>query len=284
LGVTKGMTRMWSKRFTSAVATFALLATCQMLGASDEVKLQRAVPFGILNRVFPIKFNQHEGTCFVVDLDDRQYIISARHLFREIKPGDPVQLFIDLRWITLKVTPIFPESEKTDIVALAADQLVAPKMEVLTGDEGIYVGQDVYFLGFPFNLATRFDQPVAIHLAFIKKAVLSAIDARPESGHILYLDGHNNPGFSGGPVIFANYDQRDRLQTAGVIAGYRQQPTEVVTAEVKEAADTSDKKGKRRTVQFVRENTGIVVAYAFSEIRKAIQLKPLGKPLAKESQ
>lgn len=92
-------------------------------------------------------------------------------------------------------------------------------MDIVIGQKGIFVGQDVYSLGFPFGLATKFDKPIPTHIAFIKKAILSAIDARPGSGHVLYLDGHNNPGFSGGPVIYANYNERERLEIAGVIAG-----------------------------------------------------------------
>jgi S1-C subfamily serine protease len=258
------------------VAMGLLLALFSTAVYAEDVRLQRAVPFGILNRVFPLKFGEkNSGACFVVDVDDRQYIVTARHLVPGIAASGLVEVFVNQKWHGVRVRPIFPENPKTDIVALAADQLLAPRMDIVAGDRGIFVGQDVYFLGFPFGLASKFAKPSPTHIAFIKKAVLSAIDALPESGHVLYLDGHNNPGFSGGPVIFANYNEGERLQIAGVVAGYRNQPTEVHEVEVQESDSPTSERGKR-IVRYVRENTGIVVAFSFSEIEKAIKSHPIG--------
>lgn len=177
------------------VTIFILILGYVSVSFSDEVKLQRAVPQGILNRVFPFGFKEHSGSCFAIDIANKQYIITARHLVPGIKDNDIVKLFINTAWINLKVRPIFAKNEKTDIVALAGDKLVAPKMEIYIGLKGIFVGQDVYFLGFPFGLATKFEKPTPTHIAFIKKGILSAIDARQSSGHILYIDGHNNLDF-----------------------------------------------------------------------------------------
>jgi len=258
-----------------------LILVYASVGFSDEVKLQRAVPQGILNRVFPFSFNEHSGSCFVIDIENRQYIITARHLVPGIKDNDNVKLFLNTAWINLRVRAIFAKNEKTDIVALAGDKLVAPKMEIYIGLKGIFVGQDVYFLGFPFGLATKFEKPSPTHIAFIKKGILSAIDARQDSGHILYLDGHNNPGFSGGPVIYANYNEHERLEIAGVIAGYKNQPSQVLEAVVDEStSDTSE--SKKKIVHYVRENTGIVVAFSIYEIIKAIEKSPIGFPLLDE--
>ena len=248
---------------------------------AKDVRLQRAVPFGILNRVFPFQFDEkNPGTCFVVDIDNRQYVVTAGHLVRGIAAGSTVEVFVNNKWHAVRVRPIFPANPKTDIVALAADQLLAPRMDIIAGAGGIVVGQDVYFLGFPFGLKTRITRPSPTYIPFIKKAVLSAIDVPPDSGPILYLDGHNNPGFSGGPVIFANFKEGDRLQIAGVVAGYRFQPTEVHEAEVQESDAPTSEQGKR-IVRYVRENTGIVVAYDFSEIEKAIRNHPIGPLLPK---
>lgn len=244
-------------------------------GVAEEVKLQRAVPLGILNRVYQISYKEHSGSCFVIDKENRQYIITARHLVPDIVDNDPIRIFVDGTWRIIIVKPIFPESENSDIVALAGNKLVAPKMDILLGSGGIYVGQDVYFLGFPFGLATKFEKPSPVHIAFIKKAILSAIDARPNSGHILYLDGHNNPGFSGGPVIFANYNKKEQLQIAGVVSAYRHQPIEVLEA-ILEETESSTGESSKKVVRYVKENTGIVLSYSFSEIEKAIDAHPIG--------
>ncbi|WP_161949858.1 S1 family peptidase [Desulfofustis glycolicus] len=262
------------------VIFFVLLSLLDTLSFAENVKLQRAIPFGILNRVFPFAFGEHAGSCFIIDDDDRQYIITARHLVSGISEHDTIRILINEVWRNIEVVPIFPENDKTDIVALAGNKLVAPKMEILIGAGGMYVGQDVYFLGFPFGLATQFDKPTTSRIAFIKKAILSAVDTRPDSGNIIYLDGHNNPGFSGGPVIFANYEQHERLQIAGVVSGYKNQPTKVMSALIEDTkSNTND--SKKKIVHYILENTGIVVAYHFSEIEKAIKNKPIGFPLPK---
>ena len=247
---------------------------------ADDVKLRRGIPFGILNRVFPFAFGEHTGSCFIIDADERQYIITARHLVPNISSHDTVRILIREVWRNIEVVPIFPENNKTDIVALAGNKLVVPKMEILMGTGGIHIGQDVYFLGFPFGLATQFDKLATSRIAFIKKAILSAVDSRPDSGNIIYLDGHNNPGFSGGPVIFANYEQHERLEIAGVISGYRNQPTKVKSALI-EDYDSNTSDSKKKIVHYVLENTGIVVAYHISEIEKAIKVNPIGFPLPK---
>lgn len=262
------------------VIFFVLFSILEGLSFAEDVKLQHAIPFGILNRVFPFAFGDHSGSCFIIDVDDCQYIITARHLVPGIRAPDTIRILINEVWMNIEVVPIFPQNDKTDIVALAGNKLVASKMEILIGAGGMYVGQDVYFLGFPFGLATQFDKPSTSRIAFIKKAILSAVDTRPDAGNILYLDGHNNPGFSGGPVIFSNYEQHERLQIAGVVSGYKNQPTKVMSALI-EDTNSNMNDSKSQIVHYVLENTGIVVAYHISEIESAIKNKPIGFPLPK---
>ncbi len=274
------MRKRRTKQYTITIIILILSSFFYQTSFAEDVKLRRAIPFGILNRVFPFAYGEHKGSCFIIDTGGRQYIVTARHLVPNISAHDTVRLLINEVWRDVEIIPIFPENKKTDIVALAGNKLVVPKMDILLGNGGMYVGQDVYFLGFPFGLATQFNKPSLGRFAFIKKAVLSAVDAREGSGNILYLDGHNNPGFSGGPVIFANYAQNERLQIAGVISGYKNQPTKVVSALV-EDSDSETNDSKRKVVYYILENTGIVVAYHIHEIEKAIKANPIGFPLSK---
>ena len=261
----------------------ALFAMPRGPSIAEDIKLGRAIPFGILSRVFPIRIGKDEGTCFVIDIDQRQYIITARHLAKGMGERAGIQLFINEQWLTLQAKPIWPSTASTDIVALAANRIIAPRMEIAIGSGSIFAGQDVYFLGYPFGLATQFDKPSPARFPFIKKAILSAIDSRSGSGNLLYLDGVNNPGFSGGPVIFANYSSGDRLQIAGVISGYRNNPIEVRSVEIPESNAKSATTPGTRTVSYVLENTGIVVAYSISEIENAIRADPIGPQLPKEN-
>jgi len=225
---------------------------------AEDVRLQRAIPVAVLERVLQIRVGDKLGSGFVVDLDERQYLITAKHLVTT-RVTRQIQILANGEWTTLRVRPIFPANPQVDIVALAPDKPIARRMTIVAGSDGLAIGQDVYFLGFPYGLATQLEQPVTRHLPFVKKAILSAVDDRRDSGGVLYLDGHNNPGFSGGPVIFANYTQQDRLQIAGVVSAYRNQRTEVFEEIVPVPSSPTDSQ-EERTIRFVRENSGIVVA------------------------
>jgi len=114
------------------------------------------------------------------------------------------------------------------------------------------LAQDCFFLGFPFFDEIDY-QPAGsdsgFPIAFVKKAIVSALDE-----NYIYLDGHNNPGFSGGPVIFTNY-QTKKQQICGVISGYFPQKGEVETVHTKK-------------IQIFAENSGIGLAISSKKIQE----------------
>lgn len=57
-------------------------------------------------------------------------------------------------------------------------------------------------------------------IPFLKSGIVSALDDRDPEAGILYLDGQNNPGFSGGPIVFWHSASRG-FRVAGVVRGYR---------------------------------------------------------------
>lgn len=251
---------------------------------TDQVKLRRAsgVPLAILDRVFPFKYKGEGGTCFVIDMDSRQYIITAKHLVPGIKSGESVQLYISEEWSRFKINPLFPGNDKSDIAALATDRLIVPRMDLLVGTDGIIIGQDTYFLGFPDLPPTPYLKISTIvrgrHFPFIKNATLSAIDPGPDAGNVLYLDGHNNPGFSGGPVILANHNREESLQIVGVVSGYYPQNVRVKEKQVRESRPRT-RKMKNDVTPYIPENSGIVISFSIEEIVKAIRSNPIGFPL-----
>lgn len=267
------------KKLVYGYISIIILMAVPFMCCAEVVKLQRAVPYGILSRVFQIRYGNVSGSCFVIDVDSKQYIITARHILPKAKDGDSAELYISGNWHPLIIKLIYPKDDKIDIVALAADQLIAPKMPINIGGKGIFVGQDVYFLGFPFGLASQSDDPTTLLVPFIKKGILSAIDFRTSSGHTLYIDGHNNPGFSGGPVIYANYGENEALYIAGVVSGYRSQPTRVI--EIIEKQNIKSGNNADNVTRFVLENTGIVIAHSIDHIIREIREKPIGFPLPK---
>ena len=108
---------------------------------------------------------------------------------------------------------------EVDISVLAADIQISPTYPLNPTLGGIILGQDVYFLGFPYSLKSDVGSINRnFPLPLVKKAIVSLV---AERGHYILLDGHNNPGFSGGPVVFHPNNRGNDFCVAGVVAGYR---------------------------------------------------------------
>jgi hypothetical protein len=110
-------------------------------------------------------------------------------------------------------------------------------------------GAEVFFYGFPLgNLGT---EALGIKFPLVKKAIISGW-VKNKGLDVLVLDGHNNLGFSGGPVV--RYDtQSKKMNIIGVISGYVPEPI-----NVKHKGDTL----------LVNENSGIIVCYGMHYIEE----------------
>jgi len=108
--------------------------------------------------------------------------------------------------------------------------------------KGLAWGQDVFFLGYPSG-------DMWGSVAFIKKAIVSA-----EEGIEIFLDGHNNGGFSGGPIIYQDQTSGD-MKIAGVITNY------LIETILVEHTDH----------KILNANVGIVVGHSINEAVKLIR-------------
>jgi hypothetical protein len=131
---------------------------------------------------------------------------------------------------------------------------------------GITMGQ-AWFIGYPFglhsvlNVTTQTGAKSTV-LPFMKRGTMSAIDGTNPDAVVYYIDGFNNPGFSGGPIIFWNFD-RHVYQIIGVVKGYREDTAKVLI------------NGQHVDTQLL-VNSGILVAYGIQNAIDAIQ-KSLAK-------
>ena len=125
------------------------------------------------------------------------------------------------------------------------------------------LAQDVYFLGFPFGMSTDIgDLNLNFPLPFVKKAILSAFGK--DEGLVL-LDGHNNPGFSGGPVVAGGSAvDGSGVGIIGVISGYRADRQAVRDSSKNEGPYTYDM------------NTGIIHVWSGCRVNQLIQNNPIG--------
>ena len=248
-----------------------------LLAVSDAAGAQDFVPVGVMARVRKIGVGPAIATAFIVEVDKRQYVITAKHVVATLGDEGEVEFYEGDGQRKKVAVKILRCNEPVDIAVLVPQTLLLPVFDPgLTQDGRITFGQDVYFIGFPYGddkLSTHFEN---VALGFIRKATLSAMD-KGDDWILLFLDGRNNAGFSGGPVFYRDLNEPSHpVKIIGVISGYRSAPTDVVKLEpVKDADITAEDLATNRIVVFgngekrrvmstnnvVMDNTGIVHAY-----------------------
>ena len=222
------------------------------------------IPTNVIYRIFQIRWNDRSGTCFTIDVNGKQYLCTARHCLRDFDSGQ-IKIFHEGTWKNLGVELVGFGSNGTDICVLSPEIQLSPSWPVIPTAGGILLGQDVFFLGFPYGIRTeQGDFNRHFPLPLVKRAAFSAM-TKEEGQSILLLDGHNNPGFSGGPVVFREAGKLGTdYQVASVISGYRFEPETILDAEGNE------------TQYRYRSNTGIILSYNINHALDAIHDNPIG--------
>jgi hypothetical protein len=177
-------------------------------------------------------------------------------------------------WMDLQIVLLGKGIADVDIAVLSPAIQLSPPYRI--GQGGLQLlGQDVFFLGFPYGLRMPstglnrgFDFPL------VKKATISSLCGSPGEPQYMLLDGINNPGFSGGPVVSPPgglslpqiTSGEMKLEYLGVISSYR--------FEWESAYERNQK-----TSLAVKTNTGIIIAYDIKHAFDIIDHKPDGFPL-----
>lgn len=228
-----------------------------------------AVTSYVLQRTYQIKFGEKLGSCFTLDVAGRQYLVTARHVVAGIKSEDQVEILNDGHWHRIPVKVFSPSPESVDIAVLAPPMQISPSHPLPPAETSSYfLSQEVYFLGFPYGLSMDGKNLNAgFPLPFVKKAIISAFVDAEGGAQLLVLDGLNNPGFSGGPVVLTDL-KTGQLVVVGVVSGYRFQEDRVL-------------EGGKETTFSVRSNSGLVLAYGIKKALDVIQANPVGAILKK---
>lgn len=230
---------------------------------------QLTVSSNVLQRTFQLKFGGQSGSCFTLDVAGRQYLVTARHLVAGIKNEDQVEILNDGHWHRIPVKAFFPSPESVDIAVLAPPMQISPSHSLPPAETtNYYLSQEVYFLGFPYGLSMDGKNLNAgFPLPFVKRAIISAFVDAEGGAQLLVLDGLNNPGFSGGPVVLTDM-KTGQLMVVGVVSGYRFQEDRIL-------------EGGKETTLSVRSNSGLVLAYGIKKALDVIQANPVGAILKK---
>lgn len=220
----------------------------------------------VYNRVFFIRADQY-GTAFTVDVENRQYLVTAKHLIGP-KPPDEILFMHENAWRKLPVRLVGMSRDEVDIAVFAPGIRLSPAMKLEPTSEGIVIGQDVYFIGYPYKMWTDGGAALAGRpCPFIKKGTLSSAFHTGDGVRKLFVDAINNEGFSGGPVVFMKPHPHE-FSIAGVVSGFR---TEYERVLDESGSDTGMK---------VAYNTGFLLAYDISYALELISANPVGLAIA----
>ena len=226
----------------------------------------------VIYRTFLIRWGDDLGTAFTIDHASKQYLVTARHVVKGIKSGNVIKLFREGKWENLPVNVVGIGKEKDmDVAVLACSIRLSPSFPLVASLENLKIGQAVSFFGYPFGWGGGGEEiNRGIPLPFVKAGIVSAMVFGDVSK--IYLDAHNNEGFSGGPVVFTlNRRSKDRWRVAGIIVNYQ---TPVLRPIV-------DLKGEA-IGGYIRENSGIAVAIHIRHVVELIDANPIGFTLPAE--
>lgn len=207
----------------------------------------------ILQRIFFVRVGNSTGTAFTVDISHRQYLVTAKHVVEGVTNGHKPEVFHENIWKPLdNVRVWFPDGDN-DLALIPLRKQLSPSAPITVArGEGYGLSQQCYFLGFPFGL--KMDSGTLNNgypLPFVKSAIVSSFIVSGEVGDVIFLDGINNPGFSGGPVV--TVDSNHHCSVIGVISGYRA-ASEPVLINGQDSGLTYS------------ANTGLIAAYGMTEI------------------
>ena len=205
-------------------------------------------------RVLQIETSRGRGAAFTVEWHGREWLVTARHLLPD-EAAPEVELNSRHGQHRLRLGFIPSRLAAADIAVALLQEPITPQLSLVPSSDGVAWSQQVYFLGFPYGMVTQLRDDESDRVPFVKQAIVSA-SVRHSGRHLWFLDGHGNPGFSGGPVV-ASTDNFETMQVIAVVAGNRPADRPVLVAD------------KPLEEVVVRENTGIVVA---TDISHAVEL------------
>nr|WP_312969446.1 serine protease [Brucella intermedia] len=221
----------------------------------------------VFRRIFFVRYGNSTATAFTIDENGLQYLITAKHVCPDIKDGDTLQFYRGGSWHDWSVKVVGMGSGVdlgTDIAVLALDHQVSPSFSMPATSANLVWGQEVFFLGYPYGLHTTLDVNNGYPLPLIKRALMSGSTEQHGAPETFLLDGHNNTGFSGGPVVFRPFNQvNGDFCVMGVVSAYITENTSVTfQGKVTELVSPA--------------NTGIIICPSIKQVVDMISARPIG--------
>lgn len=212
------------------------------------------VPSNILQRTFRISHNGATGTGFTIDVDGRQCLATAKHVVDGLASESSIGVMRNGAWQSVDIGDAWYSPTGADIALLSLKNQLSPSHKVVVlGDSASYfLSQQIYFLGYPYGLHTEASQiNNGYPVPFVKTGIVASFSPVSGGSQLIYCDGHNNPGFSGGPIVTISAQQQ--VTVIAVVSAYRYNEDPVLL----NGADTG---------LTYRANTGLVIGYGAKEL------------------
>ncbi|WP_188650984.1 S1 family peptidase [Yeosuana aromativorans] len=215
----------------------------------------------ILSRVFHMKYKTQTGTTFLVAKDSVNYFVTAKHVLQNPKYGEKltVEIYQDSLWKTLTGNVYFDKTNDVDVALIMPEGFGFVQSGISLKNIQTIIGDEGYFLGFPYGLSSLDKGKINAGFPFplVKKAVFSGTTTNNDV-QTIFLDGHNNPGFSGGPVLFKDRMKNgdNKFHLVGIVSAYLNQQNDLITPF-----------GKLK----YKENSGIIIAIGKEQIDTIIE-------------
>jgi hypothetical protein len=264
-------------RWTTIAALLALGISLQCYGQ---------VPDNVLRRTLLVKTPNGYSTAFTIDVDGRQYLITAKHGIASVDNAMRVAIDVQKKsgWVQLQVI-VYKCDDPVDIALLIPSAQLTVDLPLEPDSSGLGVGQDAYFVGFPYGL--RFAPS-----GLVGKATVAQLEQRGDkkTGRIL-LDAYTNPGSSGSPLTYRTIGKNgSAFKVAGLVVAFQPYESPVLhKKEVRADELTADDHMRNRVVlangkwyrfedsgDKVQLNTGIAVAWDIGPAVDLIRRYPYG--------
>ncbi len=253
---------VWTSSIIKRLVFVSLFFVMPSLGAQ--------VTGNVFSRVFQIRYGGFIGSAFIIDVGEKQYFVTAEHMVLGAGENATIELLGNKgTWLSLKMRILHGNFPCVDVAVLIPD--ITPPKFLKTDDvpalESWFMGQEIYFLGFPYGLYTNMGGKEMHPLPLMKHGYISATvpcnsvypGGAPDK-KIILLDGINNHGFSGGPVVAPDLNVPGRQQKwVGIISGYKNDPLPL------------NVNGQDANNAGVAANSGIVFVIPFEEVTKLIE-------------
>lgn len=223
------------------------------------------VPVQCWMRTFKVEYAGGAASCFVINHRDRQWLITAKHVAdAAVENGAAALTLTGENGLDVELSgelvhvPLVEQGPDVVVFDLAGRKIVLDNMTLVPSADGIQLSQEVFFLGYPLPSTL----PLMGRLPAVRRGIVSQ-RANINGVTAWIIDGHNLPGFSGGPLVFAEAGGiGSTWHVLGVISGYWQHRIDVEIA----GAVAQGNLGLT-----VPTNAGIVIVYDIKHAIDAIE-------------